>query len=660
MKKMLFFAAIALASLGSCTSDEFVGENKPNETNENYANAIVFGTGVKAVTRADKTGSDAATLLNNEFVFAGTKSDGTTAPTTFVFDQYVAKYVANTAHTTESNSSDWEYVSYTPATTSTLTDVTQTIKYWDYSKTQYDFAAYSLGTGTTKATATAIAAGNKSYTLQGTADQLKACYISDLVTAYNVNDVTNNIHLNDYGNPVQFRFRSLGAKIRLAFYETIPGYSVKDVYFYTSESADLATDGTKSDPTLFASSAVLPSGNGTMTITFPTTGLSNRNATDYNKAHVSFSNTAASDLSSTLVLEDLANLATAEKKETAGNFYLGRASNDATYAGGKTGEPAAGKYYTVLPYETGANLQLRIKYTLVSTDGSGETIDVDNATAVVPAELAKWNPNYAYTYIFKISDMTNGSTGVDGSGNVVTGLTPITLDAVVVDSEDGIQETITTVSKPSITTYMAGKVITSNDEYITGKTIYIIVNNGTSNIAYDAAKFKLYTVTQAASTDAGDEPAAKAAQPISEETVANALANGTPDDSSSPTSWTVKDANKWKMTVTTSNLLGTSTKIEAADSPTGNEISVNGAKFTPSSAGNYVFEYTIAAIGYPYIAATGTYIAGTKYYTDDTGATEVDTTEFVEGTTDVSSYFVVNTSYKPAEKYYKIIKVVAG
>ena len=53
MKKMLFFAAIALAALGSCTSDEFVGENKPNETNKNYANAIVFGTGVKTVTRAD-------------------------------------------------------------------------------------------------------------------------------------------------------------------------------------------------------------------------------------------------------------------------------------------------------------------------------------------------------------------------------------------------------------------------------------------------------------------------------------------------------------------------------------------------------------------------------------------------------------------------------
>lgn len=45
-----------------------------------------------------------------------------------------------------------------------------------------------------------------------------------------------------------------------------------------------------------------------------------------------------------------------------------------------------------------------------------------------------------------------------------------------------------------------------------------------------------------------------------------------------------------------------------------------------------------------YVAATGTFEAGTKYYTDNTGATEVDTTSFVAGETDVSSYFVAQTS----------------
>lgn len=41
-----------------------------------------------------------------------------------------------------------------------------------------------------------------------------------------------------------------------------------------------------------------------------------------------------------------------------------------------------------------------------------------------------------------------------------------------------------------------------------------------------------------------------------------------------------------------------------------------------------------------YVQATGTYVEGTTYYTDATGATEVDTTEFIDGVTDVSEYFV--------------------
>ena len=52
----------------------------------------------------------------------------------------------------------------------------------------------------------------------------------------------------------------------------------------------------------------------------------------------------------------------------------------------------------------------------------------------------------------------------------------------------------------------------------------------------------------------------------------------------------------------------------------------------------------VTATTYTYQVATGTYFSGTTYYTDNTGATVVDTSEFVEGTTDVSSYFVKVTT----------------
>lgn len=671
MKKILFFAT-AFVALAACTDDAFIGDQNLNIANERGGtDEIVFGSGLKRLTRADDhVGADAAEKLNNEFVFAGTKLDKESTPVThLVFDQYYAKWAANTANTTESNSNDWEYVSYTPygvgnSSISTLpSGATQSIKYWDYNTTQYDFAAYSLGKGSgstpTYATASKIDKDTKSYTLTGTADELKACYISDLVTAYNRDNVS------DYGKVVDFKFRSLGTKVRLAFYETVPGYSVKDVNFYTVASGSTAS----TTPALFTSSAVLPSGSGTMTITFPTVGFDNSPYgssadTDYNKAHVSFAQESGVAAASTVTFDALANFPTTyEGKLTTGNF-LGRASNDATYAGGTTGSPAAGKFYTVLPYETGANLQLRIKYTLVSTDGSGEEITVDNATAVIPAELAKWNPNYAYTYIFKISDMTNGTTGVDGDGNPVYGLTPITLTAVVVDSEDGVQETITTVSDPSITTYTKGKVVTTGDEYITNANIYVIVNNGTSNVAYSASTFKLYTVTLAASTDVGDSPAATAAQTISEESVANALANGTKDDNDNPTTWTVKDANQWKLVVTKSNLLSAITSIPATDSPTGNAITVNGSVFKPTTAATFVFQYDKAAVAaadpvYTKYNENDVIAEGTKYYVTAGIYTEQTADSNITVTADDDYYKLTTPAVvaEPAVNQFKLIKV---
>ena len=631
MKKNLFFAAMAIV-LASCASDDFVGENNnsPNPVN-GPEKAIVFNSGANAVTRAEHTGAEAAGMLSNKFVFAGTKGEGATS---FVFDQYTAKYVANTANTTESNSSNWEYVGQTLAPTSSLTAGTsQTIKYWDYSTSQYDFAAYSLGvaidhdndasTDPATAAATAIAAGNKSYTITGTVDQLKNCYISDLVTVYNKKAVADDPATtdvdesspaaNEFGNVVTFKFRSLASKIRIAFYETVPGYSVGDVKFYADATTTTATDV----PTLFTSSDVLPSGSGTMTVTFPTTGWSNRAETDYNKAHISFGQESGVDAVSTLTFDALANYATAEGDEVLATApavpttgFLGRTSNTATYAGGLVS--GSGKYYSILPKGAGANLLLRIKYTLLSTDGSKESITVDNATAVVPAELANWDPNYAYTYIFKISDMTNGSTGEDGNGNVVTGLTPITLNAVVIDSEDGLQETITTVSAPSITTYTKGEVVTTQSEYSKNANIYIIVNNGTSNVALTpGTNAWLYTAT----LEDG------AAQTLNEASVDNALHYGT--YASTAKTYTVLDANGKNMVLTdvtankqtadaSKDLFQTISEIAATDSPTGNRIVVTGAKFYPEAEGKYVFAYQVS--GGSATATTDAYDATATYY----------------------------------------------
>ena len=296
---------------------------------------------------------------------------------------------------------------------------------------------------------------------------------------------------------------------------------------------------------------------------------------------------------------------------------------------------ASPNYYTVvIPNETGAVLNLKVNYTLLSTDGSGETINVTGATAQVPAEFATWKSGYAYTYIFKISQNSNGLTNPSAGP---AGLYPITFDAIVTETEDGVQETITTVATPSITTYAKGVIVTANNEYTTGSNIYVMNNIETLT----AANTNLYTVTL--ETDA--------AQTINEASVANALANGT----ESPTdTWTVEDANKKKMVLTKATAPTIVTQIAAEDAPDGNAITgINAAKFTPSAAGTYVFEIVKTERT---IAQDAVLYADYEEYNAAKG-TNLDADGFAALTAE-QKIKTPAIAANPGVYYYKIIKVV--
>lgn len=620
MKKNLLIAT-ALAALASCTSNEFVGDEAIGEANGQAA--ISFNTNVPAATRADKIGAEAASDLNGNFVVFGYKTPTTGSDQT-VFSNYQANYVTSTANTTVSNSANWEYVGYKHLSANmannegVIANATgdandQAIKYWDYSASCYKFYAYSLGKGKTSGTPATTTYANASlmstsntYTLEGDYDQLASCYISELLTISAPNGST--------AKEVSLHFLSIKSKIQIGFYETIPGYSVKTLKFYDS-SSDAESDDT---PVLFAGSSTLPKA-GTYTVKFDANGKPQlawaAAASDGTHTNVSFSST-------------LTNYATKEYQEVAAeNTYLGRASNAATMTDVKD----------VLPYANGADLTLKVDYTLISRDGTGETIEVKGATAKVPAAFTQWKPNYKYTYLFKISDNTNGQVGE------VTGLYPITLDAVVASEQDGSQETITTVSEPSITTYAKASAVTTNNEYKKNSNIYVVVDkDGSVQALTVGTNANLYLVTN--NTGTGTE------QLITEESVANALANGTKDDNDTPTTWTVTGAGMKSLIVTTTSVptLTATSSIATDDSPTGVAITVNSAKFTPTAKGTYAFEFIS-----PRNKATGTYVSGTTYYNDGIGGTTVNTSAFEVGVTDVSSYYVGNP-----KKHYKVIKVV--
>lgn len=501
MKKYLFIAASALA-LASCSSEDFVGTEGGNvETGANKA--INFAGETGKTTRAGSIkGASAADLLGEKFYVLGTKGTlGNDNPTdTKVFDNYQVTWEANTAGTTSDNTNDWRYegLDFTALNKTATTGGKQTIKYWDYSQPQYDFIAYSIGSNTLVTEDNTISTGNvygssietpkgtgyKSYTLKGSSiTDLQKCYYTDIVTVENAN----------YDKPVTFTFKNITAKVRVAFYETVPGYTVSDLQFYTDNTTGKAnlSDEANQKATLFTTGTDKLTKNGQMDVIYPEVGSSNKTKAAYNKAFV----TVTSQEAETSIALGKVNYAT--------NNVLATSAKTASMAG-----TLSDSYYTpVLPVAKATPLTIRMNYTLTSEDGSGETIKVYGAKAVIPAAYTAWQPNHAYTYIFKISDNTNGTTSTTTDKE---GLFPITFDAVVNDvaENDFTHESITTVSTPSVTTYAWDdtnkKVVKAYngevDQYPAGSDIYFsVTTTDTDNKAATKSdlnnKGKLYTLS---------------------------------------------------------------------------------------------------------------------------------------------------------------------
>lgn len=572
MNKFFIAAASALA-LASCSSDDFLGEIQGNEQN-GATSAINFGGDTGKITRATESGVTAAGLLDNNFVVVGFKGNKTDAANneTYAFDHYNVNFKDGSAFSTESNRAGWEYVNQDMNVKGTKPAASlaqggasqQTIKYWDHSCKSYDFIAFSMGkkdAASEYATPTHVDKDNlatAAYTLSGNVNTLSECYISDMKTVTEPNYNKTSVSMS---------FRHLASKVRMALFEIVPGYVISDVKFYTDTEATSTT--TNPEGTLIGNF----NNSGTLTVYFPTTGIVNKDKKDYNKAHVKFTASTTAGETGVLNHKGFGAVKYGNQDEgaiSAGSTYLSQNAAKPSYCGDG--------YQNVLPSEGAASaITLRIDYKLTSTDGTNETINVKGATATVPAEYTEWKSGYAYTYIFKISQDTNGSTG-----GTSTGLTAISFDAVVVDDEaNGFQETITTVSDNSFTTYgyKDNKVTTNGNEYVNGTDIYATVYSAGATVAPQ----KLYTVT----LEAG------ATQTINEASVANALEKGSNDTAKK--TWTVTDYAGKKMIVT-ETADGFATTVTEVPAGPGYTLKVNALKWTgvatdPATETYYAVEY---------------------------------------------------------------------
>ena len=578
MKKYSLLATVLIA-LASCTSDEFVGDQELGKANDNAP--VTFNFDVPAITRADNEGPDAAAKLNNQFIVYGEKNETSAsalADGNLVFQNYQVNYAANSAYTTTSNTKDWEYVGYTHSTEyagniSPSANEVQTIKYWDYGASNYVFTAvsanpYDITNGLVKITKT-TSSGNSVYdkgyvvTLTKGSDNtypsLANLYFSDrnVIEKTAGNDRTAK---NAYGGNATMKFRNSLSQVRVGMYETVPGYDITAISFKVTGDA-IAKQGNAEAFGAICPNVSASNFEGSITVTYydaTNTDIENR---------PKLTITAGNGLSNTdLILGTNINAITTDNPL-------------ATTSAAPTFDTDGGTYTAVLPQITNAEtLKLKVNYTLYNSV-TKETITVENATTEIPAAYVAWKPNFKYTYLFKISDNSNGYTGGDDDP---AGLYPITFDAVEVVAEDGQAEYITTVSEPSITTFGVkdGKYVSGGSEYTAGSDIYVTIVAGGSVVTPvegdGAGKVNYYTVDY----KSGATDAEKAAYPITEASVAEAIAEA----ANVPTGGTPM------IVCTKNNDLGEPvTKVPGED---GVEIDQNAVKMAGLAAGTYAVEYT--------------------------------------------------------------------
>ena len=449
--------ALSGTMLVGCTQSEYIGDAPQQNGNE-----IVFsGTSGKMTRATSNTAASVAAKLAGQIKFYGVKKkDATYAD---VFQNYVLW--SQGGATTSNPDGDWEYVGVNmPYGTGYGTDTqgttgTQTIKYWDHSTDEYHFVAgspvkaftYTKADNGEIATATVTGIAGHLNPNAGKAINTDPIYIAAPVKVAKAN----------YNEDVEFSFTRQQSFVRVGLFETIPGYAITAIKFYNMDT------------------------NGNWTIN----SSENINNITLASAKENYF-TGATDASATITYKNwnstptfefaYANYDKGSDFKQQNNWFGGKlvngvpatTSTDAVY--GTDGDMATTGYFTVIPTTSeldAAPLLVKCDYELTSVDGSNEKINVTGATAAIPAAYTKWAPNTSYTYLFKISDNTNGTTGEEGTDP--EGLFPITFDAAVVEVVDGTAQggTVTTVSTPSITVYQDGNVVDNGITYKEGAVV---------------------------------------------------------------------------------------------------------------------------------------------------------------------------------------------
>ncbi len=310
----------------------------------------------------------------------------------------------------------------------------QYLRYWDKSADHTCFYAYApyVNTGATGKTVTYVdgtpkGSSHDTYVLTIPNGTIKHGF--DDPSTYEFMYASAKVLVGDYGHDVSLKFNRLNAKVNIKFWEDIEGYSVRLI--------DLTADyGVAATP------SIKEAGQGSYGYKLGKIYTKNGVKIKFN-ADAEFQNlkqyageTTSDPLNFKTPTASLIGENRVMATPSPSTYYaIPKGSGANVLADGELNYSASGSAPATELAQTG--LTFHVSYELIST--TGEKITVTDATVHVPQDYCNWEANKHYTYIFRITKNSNGSTGTttpkptDPEVPTVNALYPIVFDNCVVE-----------------------------------------------------------------------------------------------------------------------------------------------------------------------------------------------------------------------------------
>lgn len=417
MKRVLFLTAVAVA-MTACSNDVDLGSKDANKQNADNAigfqvlnknmsratsleDAKHYNFGVWAYKNTDQTNNIMANYLvgyfgtNKGYLYDSTKQTthgGTTGDYTDALSHWSYEGLGTSQYVNTSNNN--YYLSSDNFYMSNLSE--QFLRYWDLTSANTEFCAYAPYINSATPVTFAKTAGNggtmtfpNGSIVAGYNDESKFEYLC----AY------ANVIKDDYGKDVQLKFEHMNSKIRILFYEDVAGYDVRMLNL--KESAGVGVLAVPTEKTTTGS---------VDTYTYSETLAKTANATVQFKSADPFitfnlpTSTDTYNLGGSNAIDGL----TIDNKALVFKAPTATALKNSKAAAQLDAQSWSKTIYYGIPHNTSCGLTFRVSFELKST--SGEIINVYDAGVHVDAANCVWEAGKSYTYIFKITKNTNGTT----------------------------------------------------------------------------------------------------------------------------------------------------------------------------------------------------------------------------------------------------------